>query len=335
MRQLFFVKTIAIALILSAVFSLFASYGFVFEFFVNFYLQYFLISVVLLLYFLFRKEVKFSVFMSLLLLFAAFKTFDISSADFLKLNASVFYISPVYADTRALKGVKSRTFASTFPRFRVVSLNVLQKNRQKQKTLEYLEQVQADVIVLFETDLKWHKALRSLSANYPHQILFPRDDCLGILVFSKHKIEQGKKFIRTKRNILSLLFTLSIAQEKIHFLATHTMPPVTREKHRLRNSTLAQDFAYFDSLSGPKVLLGDFNVTKWAPSFKKLVRNADLVDSAQYTYWQPTWPTFFLPAAITIDHVLVSRSLRVLRRQAGRHIGSDHFPVVVDLALNR
>ena len=51
----------------------------------------------------------------------------------------------------------------------------------------------------------------------------------------------------------------------------------------------------------------------------------------------PTWPAFmpwpFL--RIPIDHCLVSPDIRVIRMRTGRTIGSDHLPIIVDMAIPR
>jgi endonuclease/exonuclease/phosphatase family metal-dependent hydrolase len=49
--------------------------------------------------------------------------------------------------------------------------------------------------------------------------------------------------------------------------------------------------------------------------------------------WQTTWPAFLFPMRIAVDHCLVSPELRVLRREVGRSVGSDHLPQLVEIAL--
>jgi endonuclease/exonuclease/phosphatase family metal-dependent hydrolase len=46
-----------------------------------------------------------------------------------------------------------------------------------------------------------------------------------------------------------------------------------------------------------------------------------------------SWPSFFPPASIRIDHCLASPHWRVRRLAAGPGLGSDHRPMINDLEL--
>ena len=48
---------------------------------------------------------------------------------------------------------------------------------------------------------------------------------------------------------------------------------------------------------------------------------------------EPTWPTYNPLLWIPIDHCLVSPEIIVTDRQIGPDVGSDHYPIVVDLQL--
>ncbi len=52
-----------------------------------------------------------------------------------------------------------------------------------------------------------------------------------------------------------------------------------------------------------------------------------------YKLFQWSWPASFWLLAIPIDHALVSEDVRVLDRRMGPSIGSDHLPIVLDIAL--
>ena len=48
---------------------------------------------------------------------------------------------------------------------------------------------------------------------------------------------------------------------------------------------------------------------------------------------QPTWPAGN-PLLITpIDHFLISKNLTVIHRYTGPDIGSDHYPVTMEIAF--
>ncbi|MCI0525996.1 MAG: hypothetical protein L0Y56_00890, partial [Nitrospira sp.] len=48
---------------------------------------------------------------------------------------------------------------------------------------------------------------------------------------------------------------------------------------------------------------------------------------------QASWPTFVPLFLIPLDHCLVHSSVQVLDRRLGPKIGSDHYPVMIKLAV--
>ena len=81
------------------------------------------------------------------------------------------------------------------------------------------------------------------------------------------------------------------------------------------------------------VLLGDLNCTVWSPYFGRLVRDSGLKDSSRGWGVQPSWPAGNWLLRIPIDHCLHSPEVRVVRRGIGPDVGSDHFPVIVEMQL--
>ena len=84
----------------------------------------------------------------------------------------------------------------------------------------------------------------------------------------------------------------------------------------------------------PLLIVGDLNTTSFAPVFGELTEQLNLKDSRQGFGLQPSWPaTSVSPLMITLDHVLVSPEIQVINRKTGNHVGSDHLPVYVEIAL--
>jgi endonuclease/exonuclease/phosphatase (EEP) superfamily protein YafD len=77
-------------------------------------------------------------------------------------------------------------------------------------------------------------------------------------------------------------------------------------------------------------MIGDMNTTPWSAS----MRRAAAIGVRRATGLTPTWPAVVgSTVLIPIDHVLASPHWTVVARKRGPHIGSDHRPVVVSLAL--
>jgi len=84
---------------------------------------------------------------------------------------------------------------------------------------------------------------------------------------------------------------------------------------------------------GPVLLAGDFDTTRRSPRSQDLVRAAGLRNAADGHGYIGTWPAWFWPAPIPIDHVLIKGPIAVTNMRRGPPTGSDHCPVIADLLV--
>src|SRR5688572_23710896 len=85
--------------------------------------------------------------------------------------------------------------ASDRPRLRVMTLNMLCRQRSARKTVEVIRESAADVVMLQEVLPGIARALvDQLRDQYPFQVLHPADRARGMAVFSRIPIESEQKF---------------------------------------------------------------------------------------------------------------------------------------------
>lgn len=115
--------------------------------------------------------------------------------------------------------------------------------------------------------------------------------------------------------------------------AAHTSPPTGAANSEARNRQL-QGIA--DELAGrPRTILcGDLNITPFSPWFASLLTRSGLTDPSRGSGFSPTWMRVLPPIAVPIDHILLSPDLTLVSRTVGPSLGSDHSPVIVELAAN-
>ena len=89
------------------------------------------------------------------------------------------------------------------------------------------------------------------------------------------------------------------------------------------------------NLPGPKICVGDLNITPWSPYYRSFVEQTKLLNVREGFGLLPSWPTFvfFKWLMIPLDHCLVSEDIRVADVKTGEPIGSDHLPLIVELEL--
>ena len=88
-------------------------------------------------------------------------------------------------------------------------------------------------------------------------------------------------------------------------------------------------------LPGPKICVGDLNITPWSPYYRSFVERTKLVNARNGFGLLPSWPTFlfFKCLMLPLDHCLVSDDIRVADARTGEPIGSDHLPLIVEIEL--
>ena len=82
------------------------------------------------------------------------------------------------------------------------------------------------------------------------------------------------------------------------------------------------------------ILMGDLNMTITSKRFTNFLHDTNLYTYVSYKHPTFTWPTlvpYYL--GIQIDHVLFSKNFKVIEKKTGNHVGSDHRPLIVDLAF--
>jgi endonuclease/exonuclease/phosphatase (EEP) superfamily protein YafD len=218
-------------------------------------------------------------------------------------------------------------------RLRVMLLNVHTENTHYDRVLALVRAADPDVFILEEVDSFWLQALRELRASYPHTLQSPRDDNFGMALFSKTPIERADTLSLGEAELPTLVVELVIAGQRVTVVGTHPLPPGSPANFRLRNAQLAALPQLLQTRPQPWIVLGDLNTTPWSPYFQRLLRDSGLVDTARGAGIRGTWPVGLPWMRIPIDHCLVSPELRVADRRRGPAVGSDHYPVIVDLEL--
>lgn len=218
---------------------------------------------------------------------------------------------------------------------RIMLSNVLGTNTDHGRVLAAVVEADPDVVVLQEVTARWMEALEPLRAKYPNVCSGPREDNYLITVFSRHPLENLRVEHLGEAGEPTVAADVVLGERRLRLVATHPVPPMSRRMLALRNDQLER-VARRALVEGrrPLVLIGDLNTTMWSPWAANLRRALRLTDVRAGQGVMPSWPAW-LPAAcrLPIDHCLVSRDLTVRSCRLGPRVGSDHLPLVVDLAV--
>lgn len=260
----------------------------------------------------------------LLIPFRRFRT-AIIFAVFGLINLSVllpFWTTPREHVTPSAKSLK------------LLLMNVKTENFRFDLVKAHIRAESPDIILLEETDARWLTELRDLTNDYLYSVTAPREDNFGIALFSRLPLQREEIIYLGDEGVPSVKAEIDLGTTNILFVGTHPVPPVRKIGQWYRNEQLRAIAEYLAKSPRPVILLGDLNVTPWSTHFKTLIRDAKVKNTAEGFGIQSSWPSHLFPLRIPIDHCLISASLKTVQRRIGPNVGSDHFPVFVEIALD-
>ncbi len=219
-------------------------------------------------------------------------------------------------------------------RLRVLVVNVLTDNAYRDPLIQLIRRERPDVVGLIEVDSAWLRDLGPARADYPYRLEFPSDvDARGLALWSRRPPSGigGPEPLAPGGNP-ALRATVNLGGREVRLWLVHNVSPFERPAALPLGAEFAALAERVRRDGGPTLVVGDVNSTDGSPHFGRFLRDSGLRDGRVGFGRQPSWPSWS-PYRIAIDHAFVSAELAVAGRRLGPAIGSDHFPVVVDVAL--
>lgn len=224
-------------------------------------------------------------------------------------------------------------------RLKVLAINVLTGNRQHDQVLQVVDAIDPDIVLLLEVNQRWVDAMAPIASKLPTHRVLTREDNFGVALYSRLPADSleirvvGDGFPGREGTPVAFA-TLDWNGDRLTFIGAHPLPPGSIDKAQERNDQLAQLARFSAKQPGLVVLAGDLNVTPFSPTFIDLLSDGRLVDSAAGYGLQATWHNG-RGIGLAIDHVLHSPELVTVNRSVGPQVGSDHLPILVELAKSR
>ena len=213
---------------------------------------------------------------------------------------------------------------------RLVHVNINFYNRELGPALEFFRETDPDVLVIVEANERLMAVLEPLKEHLPYVFVETRRR-LGVALMSRYPMAaESVYFISRNPSVVALIET---HHGPLRVIGTHARTPASARRAHRRDAQLDAIASFVRAESEPTVLLGDLNTTPWGHAFRALVAESELRDTSRGVGFQWSWPASFWPMAIPIDHALVSEDVGVIGRRMGPSIGSDHLPLVLDIAL--
>ncbi len=232
-----------------------------------------------------------------------------------------------------LFGSPALAATSSTPPVRLLAWNVHSVNRNFAELSRLINEHDPDLVVLLEVSPDWQVFLQDSMTDFPHRLIEAREDNFGIAVLSRHPLEALRLEYLGAAGLPSVSAGFVSGGQEISLLATHPLPPAGGLRSKYRDDQLRAAAKWTREQAGEVAVVGDLNITPWSPVFVDLLEAAGLHNSAEGRGLGGSWPAFFAPLLIPIDHFLHTDDVLVTRREILTAEGSDHLPLFVEFGL--
>lgn len=235
---------------------------------------------------------------------------------------------------REVGTVQKEHEAKTESQLSLLIANVYQYNRQTDKLQEYLKRLQPDIILLLETDAWWQEAMSRFQGSYPYRIEVPQENTYGMLFFSQLPLREPevRRLIETEIPSIRTWVQLPDGQE-IRLFGLHPKLPAPSESIRTteKDQELLMVAGEAADFKGPVIVAGDLNDVAWSYTTELFQKMSRLLDPRKGRGFFNTFPAKYPLMRFPLDHIFCSDHFRLIRLRRLSNIGSDHFPIFVQL----
>ncbi len=218
---------------------------------------------------------------------------------------------------------------------RVLALNMHGGATDRGKFRRLIQAEHPDLMVLTEMPGDIDGMVADAEVALPYRLIERRHLPVGIALLSRWpltrpRIERGAGDLPV---IAADICEAPAWRGCLRVVALHAARPYV-EAGRAQREQLA--FAAGIARAAPEsraILVGDLNLTPWAPEFATLLTRAGLQDGGAARGLTATWLSPLPFIGLFLDQVLVSPGIAVRANALGSDVGSDHFPVIADLAV--
>ena len=221
--------------------------------------------------------------------------------------------------------------STTGPTLRVVAFNVESANHRYDQLAPLIARLHPDVLGLVELTPGWARAAKRASSRVrPRRFVVQRGAYgMGLLSATRPTALSARRFPTDGPAVLIARFR--IRGLPVTFVLVHVHTPFAGSVHERELRALAAARPSF----GPRLIVcGDFNTVSWSAQFRDFSQTAGLTDVFRGAWHGYSWPSWSPLLAVPLDHCLISSGLAVRDRQFGPSMGSDHFPLVLDVAIS-
>lgn len=230
----------------------------------------------------------------------------------------------------------------------IISFNVQPDNQTTAEAVDWLLAFQPEILALQDLPApEDFEGFDALVEAYPFQAT--RQERVGVALFSQYPILEAEDIMVNDSPVQRAV--LDIAGREVIVYNIHAWFPLNdnegawlplRYDETERNAQIRDLMDLIAAEEAPVLLIGDLNLTEWSRVYHRIA--AQLTDSYRSAAWGigATWPVGDgtnedlgggYPRLFRLDYVWHSDSITSLSATVGASLGSDHLPLLVDIAI--
>lgn len=220
-------------------------------------------------------------------------------------------------------------------RVRLLISNVLMENTAHERLLALVRETDPDVLLAVETDERWIRALEPLAADYPHVVRQPQNNWFGMVLFSRLPLLESRVEFLVQNDVPSVFTVIELAGERVVLCGLHPRPPepVRGQDSTARDAELVLVGRWIAKQNGaPAIVAGDLNDVAWSATTRLFLRLSGLLDPRVGRGFYNTYNARNPLVRWPLDHLFHSNHFRLVQLRRCGDIGSDHFPVLIELS---
>lgn len=220
---------------------------------------------------------------------------------------------------------------------KLLSCNVLMTNRDSSRLLSMIRHHNPDVFITLESDEWWQKELDTLD-DYSYAVKCPMDNLYGMHVYSRLPLHESAIHFKVEDDKPSISTRIEVNdQQWVNLHCVHPAPPAPMENSESTERDvelllLAKNLADNDK---PTIVTGDLNDVAWSATTQLFRQISGLLDPRIGRGLFNTFNAFHWFARWPLDHVFLSNHFKVISMDRLPKMGSDHFPLLIELAVMR
>jgi len=219
---------------------------------------------------------------------------------------------------------------------RIVHANLFHRDESLDRFLTYIEPLEPDVIALTELPAAFSKQRNESLSDYNAYSQAAIGGNRKTILLAK----AGTKPTQVTNDETAELVVPMPGGRQIRLVSIHPAAPLTPWHRKRRDESLMSVFRTqnrsYQNSGIETIIIGDFNAAPWSHILRSLGQRAGfdrLVDPSAIKRFSGTWISKWPAVGVPIDHAYGTNGVRVITYDVGHFIGSDHFPIVLDITI--